>query len=105
MLFIKKYKTPLESREKHGTLRMGRRIPVDMKLPVLISDSKELLGHVEVLELRWLRYHEIDNQDILAFEYPQDIGDLRRDLESIYPDLRKDSWMTFFRFRFEDEGD
>lgn len=101
--FVAKYKERLVARNKHGTIRAGRRIPAAMKLAVRITETGEYLGKIAIEEVRWLKLKEIGTPEILSFEYPSDLEELKIDLVTIYPELNEDSWVTFFRFRFEDE--
>ncbi len=101
--FVAKYKAKLKKREKHGTIREGRRAPIAMQIPVRITETGEELGSVVIDEVRWLKLKEIGTPEILRYEYPSDLVALRKDLSSLYPELTKESWVTFFRFRFLDE--
>jgi len=102
--FRLKYRERLAARNKHGTIRAGRRIPAAMSLVVRITETGEYLGKVVIEEVRWLRLKEIASPEILTREYPSDPEKLKVDLVTIYPELQDDSWITFFRFRFEDES-
>ena len=101
--FVEKYAARLRARRKHGTLRAGRRIPSSAVLPVRITETNEELGRVVIEEVRWLKLKEINTPEVLRYEYPDNPKDLLKDLHVLYPQLTNNSWVTFFRFRFEDE--
>ena len=101
--FNNKYREALIGRTSDGTIRAGKRIPPEsLALPVTISGSGESLGTVRVDEVRWLHLREIANPQILRHVYPFEAGALILDLKSIYPALTDESWVTFFRFHFDD---
>ena len=102
--FLEKYAERLRTRKKHGTLRAGRRLPATLTLSVAITETGEDLGMVVIDEVRWMKLKDIDTQEILRYEYPSNVRDLKKDLHTLYPQLTEDSWVTFFRFRFQDEG-
>ncbi len=103
--FVAKYRERLHQRRKHGTIRAGRRVPASLVLPVRITETGEIIGNAEILEVRWLKLRHINTPEILDYEYPSDIGALRKDLDALYPGINDDSWVTFFRFKFTDEGE
>jgi hypothetical protein len=101
--FVQKYASRLKTRGKHATIREGRRIPTAMTLPIRITETGEFIGNAQIEELRWLRLRDINSPEILNEEFPKNVLDLVDDLKELYPTLRNDSWVTFFRFRFEGE--
>lgn len=104
LTFVERYRDRLKTRRKHGTIREGRRIPGALTLPVRVSPSGDFMGNVLIEEVRWLRFSEINSPEILRYEFPSNIESLTSDLQAIYPTLKPDSWVTFFRFRFVDEA-
>ena len=102
--FDSRYREPLVSRTKHGTVREGRRVPARMTLAVRISQTGEVLGNARIEEVRWIRLSEVTSPEIMKTEYPTEPRALLDDLRELYPRIRNTSWVTFFRFKFEDEA-
>ena len=83
-----------------GTLRIGRRIPKSLILPVVLTESKEIIGYIKIELLIWLQFKDIiRHPEIIKREYP-DYKNILKDIKTIYPDLKQDTWMTFYGFKF-----
>ena len=83
-----------------GTLRMGRRIPKFLTLPVVLTENKEIFGYIKIDLLIWLQFKDIiKHPEIIKREYP-DYKNILKDIKTIYPNLKRDTWMTFYGFKF-----
>jgi len=83
-----------------GTLRIGKRIPKSLILPVVLTESKEIIGYIKIELLIWLQFKDIiKHPEIIRREYP-DYKNILKDIKTIYPDLKRDTWMTFYGFKF-----
>lgn len=100
--FQAKFVDSLRSGAKRGTLRMGRRIPVSMSLPVVVTESHQRIGIAEIESLAWVRWEDVEQYpEILRREYPTGEA-LRTEMQAIYPALKSDSWLTFYGFSFRE---
>lgn len=83
-----------------GTLRVGRRIPKSLILPVVFTESKEIIGYIKIELLIWLQFKDIiKHPEIIKREYP-DYKNILKDIKIVYPFLMPDTWMTFYGFKF-----
>lgn len=83
-----------------GTLRIGRRVPKSLILPVVLTENKEIIGYIKIDLLIWLQFKDIiKHPEIIRREYP-DYKNILKDIKTIYPALRPDTWMTFYGFKF-----
>ena len=83
-----------------GTLRMGRRIPKFLTLPVVLTENKEIFGYIKIDLLIWLQFKDIiKHPEIIRREYP-DYKNILKDIKTIYPNLKRNTWMTFYGFKF-----
>jgi hypothetical protein len=83
-----------------GTLRMGRRIPKSLMLPVMLTESKKIIGYIEIELLIWLQFKDISKHpEIIKREYPN-YKNILRDIKTVYPSLKPNTWMTFYGFKF-----
>lgn len=91
--------------EKHvtlgkGTLRIDRRIPKSLILPVVLTESKEIIGYIKIELLIWLQFKDIiKHPEIIKREYP-DYKNILKDIKTVYPSLKPNTWMTFYGFKF-----
>jgi len=83
-----------------GTLRMGRRIPKSLILPVVLTENKEIIGYIKIELLIWLQFKDIiKHPEIIKREYP-DYKNILKDIKTVYPSLKPNTWMTFYGFKF-----
>jgi hypothetical protein len=87
---------------EYGTIREGRRLPAALRLPIVSTETRRELGTALIREVRWVRFRDINRPDILMLEYTRNIDELRQDLVKLYPTLKENSWITFFRFEVSD---
>jgi hypothetical protein len=100
--FQRKWFQPLEEGEKTGTLRRGRRVPWGVQLLAVERETSLVRGVVHVEELAWLAWREVpQRRDILAHEYPKEWGALKREMETVYPGLSADEWVSYYRIKYE----
>ena len=83
-----------------GTLRVGRRIPKSLILPVVLTESKETIGYIKIELLIWLQFKDIiKHPEIISREYPN-YKNILKDIKTVYPSLKPNTWMTFYGFKF-----
>lgn len=83
-----------------GTLRMDRRIPKSLILPIVLTESKEIIGYIKIELLIWLQFKDIiKHPEIIKREYPN-YKNILKDIKIVYPSLKPNTWMTFYGFKF-----
>ena len=97
--FQQKFTKPILNGMIKGTLRLGKRIPAKMILPVFIAETRKKLADVKIEIVTWLKYGEIrKHPEItkrLSFE---SFNKLDAEMKKIYPTLQKEDWITFYGF-------
>lgn len=97
--FKQKFAKPIVAGIKKGTLRLGKRIPNKLILPIFISETRKKLIDVKIEILIWLKYKDIQKYpEIMKKEYPNDPEKLDKEMKKIYPTLTPESWITFYGF-------
>ncbi len=97
--FRQKFAKPILEGIKKGTLRLGKRIPAKLILPILISETRKKLIDAQIEILIWLRYKDIQKYpEIIQKEYPNNLKKLNKEMKKIYPTLTSESWVTFYGF-------
>jgi endonuclease-3 len=97
--FQQKFAKPILKGIKKGTLRLGKRIPAKLNLPIFISETRKKLTDANIEILIWLKYKDIQKYpEIMEREYPSDIKKLDKEMRKIYPELSSESWVTFYGF-------
>lgn len=97
--FQQKFAKPILKGIKKGTLRLGKRIPARLVLPIFISESHQKLVDAEIETLAWLKYKDIQKYpEIMRREYPNEPKKLDKEMKKIYPMLTPESWITFYGF-------
>jgi len=97
--FQQKFEKPILKGIKRGTLRLGKRIPAKLTLPIFISETRKKLIDVKIEILIWLKYKDIQKYpEIMKREYPNDLKELDKEMKKIYPQLEPESWITFYGF-------
>lgn len=101
--FQKKFAKPILKGIKKGTLRLGKRIPSKLVLPIFISETRRKLVRklvdVQIEVLAWLKYKDIQKYpEIIKREYPNEIKKLDKEMRKVYPTLTSESWITFYGF-------
>lgn len=83
-----------------GTLRIGRRVPKFLILPVVLAENKEIIGYIKIELLIWLQFKDIiKHPEIIKREYPS-YKNILKDIKTVYPSLKSKTWMTFYGFKF-----
>ena len=86
---------------KRGTLRVGRRVPASLYLPVLETETRSFRGSVIIETLSWLRWGDVSGRpDVLACEWPNNWPDLQLAMRNTYGTLGNADWMTFYGFMY-----
>lgn len=97
--FQQKFAKPILKGSIKGTLRLGKRIPAKMILPVFITETRKKLVNIEIEMVSWLKYSEIQKHfeiiERLSFE---NFNKLNTEMKKIYPSIRKKDWITFYGF-------
>ncbi len=89
--FQQKFAKPILKGIKKGTLRLGKRIPAKLTLPIFISETRKKLVDAKIKILIWLKYKDIQKYpEIMEREYPSDINKLDKEMKKIYPELSMD---------------
>ena len=97
--FQQKFAKPILKGIKKGTLRLGKRIPAKLTLPIFISETRKRLIDANIEILIWLKYKDIQKYpEIMEREYPSNIKKLDKEMKKIYPELSPEGWVTFYGF-------
>lgn len=97
--FQQKFAKPILKGSKRGTLRLGKRIPARLTLPIFVSETRKKLIDAKIEILIWLKYEDIQKySEIMRREYPNDPKELDKEMKKIYPQLKLGSWITFYGF-------
>lgn len=97
--FQQKFAKPILEGIKKGTLRLGKRIPAKLTLPIFVSETRQKLINAKIEILIWLKYKDIQKYpEIMKREYPNDPKKLDKEMKRIYPVLTPESWITFYGF-------
>ncbi len=97
--FQQKFAKPILKEIKRGTLRIGKRIPAKLTLPIFISETREKLIDAKIEILSWIKYKDIQKYpEIMRREYPNNPKELDKEMKKIYPQLKSESWITFYGF-------
>ncbi len=90
---------PMLRGDKHGTLRVGRRIPRELILPVVETESRMFRGSVQIEQTSWLRWSDVSGRsDVLRQEWPNTWVALEQAMIETYGELDPKVWMTFYGF-------
>lgn len=97
--FQQKFAKPILKGVKQGTLRLGKRIPARLVLPIFVSETRQKLIDAKIEILVWLKYKDIQKYpEITKREYPNEPKKLDKEMKKIYPVLTPESWITFYGF-------
>lgn len=82
-----------------GTIRLGKRIPAKVILPIFITEARKKLVDIEIEIILWLKYKEIRKYSEIIKRLSFDNFDkLDIEIKRIYPTLQKEDWITFYGF-------
>lgn len=102
--FRNEFRQSLLAGEKRGTLRLGRRVPQTLEIPVVLENS-ERIGYALIDVLIWVKLVALERHpEIFAREYPKDHKELLAKMREIYPHIEDESWLTFYGFRLQTSG-
>jgi len=103
--FQQKFTKPILKGVKKGTLRLGKRVPAKLILPIFISETREKFVDVKIEILIWLKYKDIQKYpEIMKREYPNNPEKLDKEMKKIYLNLKSESWVTFYGFSIFKKG-
>jgi len=103
--FQQKFTKPILKGVKKGTLRLGKRVPAKLILPIFISETREKFVDVKIEILIWLKYKDIPKYpEIIKREYPNNPEKLDKEMKKIYLNLKSESWVTFYGFSIFKKG-
>ncbi len=99
--FREKFIQYITDGEKQGTLRLGYRIPSNNVLPIVSMPDDCICGYVKILEVQWLKFHEVANRDdILHCEWPHEYETILYEMKAVYDRFTEDSQITYYRFAY-----
>ncbi len=97
--FQQKFAKPILKGIIKGTLRLGKRIPAKMNLPVFVAETRKKLADVKIETVTWIKYGEIQKYSEITKRLSFESFDkLDAEIKKIYPALKKEDWITFYGF-------
>lgn len=102
MNFRKKYKSLLKKKKKVATLRMGIKEYEKDEMVKVVAGGEEI-GIARVLDVRILRWNDIDKNDV-RMEGLKRKRDLEKELKKIYGEFDDDTIFTQIVFEIVEES-
>lgn len=97
--FQQKFAKPILAGIIKGTIRLGKRIPAKMTLPVFVAETRKKLADVKIEIVTWIKYGEIRKHSEITKKLSFESFDkLDAKMKKIYPVLQKEDWITFYGF-------
>lgn len=97
--FQQKFAKPILAGITKGTIRLGKRIPAKVILPVFITGTRKKLVDIEIEIVLWLKYNEIRKySEIIKRLSFENFDKLDVEMKKIYPTLQREDWITFYGF-------
>lgn len=98
--FQQKFAKPILKGAIKGTLRLGKRIPAKIILPLFITEARKKLGDIEIEIIIWLKYNEIRKYSRIVKKLSfENFDEIDVEMKKIYPTLEKEDWITFYGFK------
>jgi len=98
--FQQKFEKPILKGITKGTLRLGKRVPAKMILPVFVAETRKKLADVKIEIVTWIKYGDVrKHSEIIKRLSFESFNKLDAEIKKIYPTLHKEDWITFYGFK------